>query len=279
MVNMTDEEYLRIASFLKKHYGIDMSQKKDIIAGRMEKHIKEIGWKTYTELMDAAEWDFSGIIEKELVNLLSTNHTFFMREPEHFNYLSQVVLPWVKEKAKRTKMVRIWSGASSTGEEPYTIAMVMDDFFGLEYDEWDAKVLATDISTDVLQTAMEGVYSAEQVEVLSENWRNKFFHRFADDSAYCITDELKSKVAFRKFNLMDAFAFREKFQVIFLRNVMIYFDEKTKKELIQKVYDVLEPGGYLFVGQTEEINDENGLFEQVRPSVYRKREGEQIRNA
>ena len=273
MAKMTDEEYLRIARFLKGRYGIDMSRKKEIISGRLENYIRANGWETYTEYMNAMEKDVTGSLEKKLVNLLSTNHTYFMREPEHFTYLRQVVLPWIKRKEERTKDVRIWCGASSTGEEPYTIAMVIADYFGLEHGAWDTQVLATDISTDVLRKAMEGVYASEQVEVLPDNWKRRFFRKVLNEDTYRVTDELKKEVMYRKFNLMDDFPFRKKLHVVFLRNVMIYFDEKTKRELIQKVYDAMEPGGYLFIGQTESIAKEYCPFEHVRPSVYRKREG------
>ena len=273
MAKMTDEEYLRIARFLKGRYGIDMSRKKEIISGRLENYIRANGWETYTEYMNAVEKDVSGSLEKKLVNLLSTNHTYFMREPEHFTYLRQVVLPWIKRKEERTKDIRIWCGASSTGEEPYTIAMVIADYFGLEHGAWDTQVLATDISTDVLRKAMDGVYASEQVEVLPDNWKRRFFRKVLNEDAYRVTDELKKEVMYRKFNLMDDFPFRKKLHVVFLRNVMIYFDEKTKRELIQKVYDAMEPGGYLFIGQTESIAKEYCPFEHVRPSVYRKKEG------
>jgi len=273
VAKMTDEEYLRIARFLKARYGIDMSRKKEIISGRLENYIRANGWETYTDYMNAVERDETGSMEKKLVNLLSTNHTYFMREPEHFSYLRQVVLPWIRKKAGPTRDVRIWCAASSTGEEPYTIAMVIADYFGLEHGSWDTQVLATDISTDVLRRAMEGIYTSEQVEVLPDNWRRRFFRKIINEDAYRVTDELKREVIYRKFNLMDEFPFRKKLHVVFLRNVMIYFDEKTKKDLIKKVYDILEPGGYLFIGQTESINKEYCPFEQVRPSVYRKREG------
>lgn len=273
VAKMTDEEYLRIARFLKSRYGIDMSRKKEIISGRLENYIRANGWNTYTEYMNAVEKDVTGGLEKKLVNLLSTNHTYFMREPEHFTYLRQVVLPWIRQKEEKTRDIRVWCGASSTGEEPYTIAMVMADYFGLEHGAWDTQVLATDISTDVLRRAMDGIYTAEQVEVLPDNWKRRFFRKIISEDAYRVTDELKNEVIFRKFNLMDEFPFRKRLHVVFLRNVMIYFDEKTKRELVEKVYDAMEPGGYLFIGQTESINKEYCPFEHVRPSVYRKREG------
>lgn len=273
MGKMTDEEYLRIVSFLKSRYGIDMSRKKEIIVGRLENYIRANGWNTYTDFMNAVEMDTTYTLEKKLVNLLSTNHTYFMREPEHFTYFRQVVMPWFKRKEEHTKDLHIWCGASSTGEEPYTIAMLLMDYFGLEHGAWDTQVLATDISTDVLQKAIEGVYSTEQIEVLPDNWKRRFFRKILNQDAYRVSDELRKEVMFRKFNLMDPFPFRKKMHVIFLRNVMIYFDEKTKKELVRKIYDCLEPGGYLFIGQTESINRDYCPFEHVRPSVYRKKEG------
>ena len=273
MTKLTDEEYLRIVRFLKSRYGIDMSRKKEIVSGRLENYIRAGGWHTYTEFMNAVESDITGNLEKKLVNLLSTNHTYFMREPEHFTYMRQVVLPWLKQKEAKSKDIRIWCGASSTGEEPYTLAMIIMDYFGLEHTAWDTQVLATDISTQVLRKAMDGVYSSEQVEVLPENWRRRFFRKILNEDAYRVTDELKKEVIYRQFNLMDPLPFRKKLHVVFLRNVMIYFDEKTKRELIEKIYEVMEPGGYLFIGQTETINKEYCPFEHVRPSVYRKREG------
>lgn len=270
---MTDEEFLRIVRFLKSRYGIDMSRKKPIVQGRLENYMRSSGYKNYTDYMNAMENDITGNLEKKLVNLLSTNHTFFMREAEQFTYLRQVVLPWLKKKEDKKKDLRIWCGASSSGEEPYTLAMTVMDYFGLEHGAWDTKILATDISTDVLQQAVAGLYTAEQVEVLPENWRRRFFRKVLNQDVYRVTDELKKEVIFRKFNLMDPFPFRKKLHVVFLRNVMIYFDDKTKKELLQKIYDAMEPGGYLFIGQTESIDKGSSQFEIIRPSIYRKREG------
>ena len=270
---MTEEEFLRIVRFLKSHYGIDMSRKKPIVQGRMENYMRMNGFRNYSDFMDAMEKDESGNLEKKLVNLLSTNHTYFMREPEHFTFMRQTVLPWLKKKEEKSKDLRIWCGASSTGEEPYTLAMILMDYFGLEHGAWDTKVLATDISTDVLQHAIAGLYTAEQVEVLPENWKRRFFRKVINQDVYRVTDELKDEVIFRKFNLMDDFPFRKKLHVVFLRNVMIYFDDKTKRELIQKIYDVMEPGGYLFIGQTEALDRSIQGFDMVKQSIYRKREG------
>ncbi len=270
---ITDEEFHRISFYMKQNYGIDLSQKKVIINGRLENYIRRGGWQDCTDFMNAVEQDKTGAQEKMLVNLLTTNHTYFMREFEHFEFFRKVVLPWLKTKESASKDLRIWCGAASTGEEPYTIAMVLTDFFGLEHKQWDTKVLATDISTKVLKQAVAGVYSAEQLQKLPEHWKRHFFTSAAGGSQYMVKDELKQEVVFRQFNLMDPFPFKRKLHTIFLRNVMIYFDDATKRELVQKVYNALIPGGYLFIGTTETLDRSSTPFQIVQPSIFRKKEG------
>ena len=269
---MTEEEFYRIYTFLKKHYGIDMSRKKEIVKGRLENYVRNHGFTDYHSYMNALEADKTGGMEKKLVDMLTTNHTYFMREAEHFDYLRKEVLPYLKKKEERNKDLRIWCGAASTGEEPYTLAMLLMDFLGLEKEQWDTKILATDISTEVLSHAMQGIYTKEQAEPLPEHFKRRFFKNLPDGEHVKVTDELKNEVLYRKFNLMDPFPFRRRLHVIFLRNVMIYFDDKTKTELLQKVYDALEPGGYLFIGRTETVDRNVVPFELVQASIFRKRE-------
>ena len=264
-----DEEFIRIASHMKQRYGIDLTQKKVIVNGRLENYIRRGGWRNFDEFMNAVEHDKTGNQEKMLVNFLTTNHTYFMREFEHFDFFKSEVLPWLKTKESARKDLRIWCGAASSGEEPYMIAMVLADFFGLERERWDTKVLATDISTKVLQKAMIGIYSEEQLKSVPEQWKRHFFQSLAGGQ-YQVKDELKQEVIFRQFNLMDPFPFKKRMHTIFLRNVMIYFDEKTKRELVQKVYDALEPGGYLFIGTTETLDRTTTPFQIIKPSIFRK---------
>lgn len=265
-----DEEFQRISTHMKQRYGIDLSQKKVIVNGRLENYIRRGGWKNFDEFMNAVEQDRTGNQEKMLVNFLTTNHTYFMREFEHFDFFKSEVLPWLRQKEASKRDLRIWCGAASSGEEPYMIAMTLADFFGVDKANWDTKVLATDISTKVLQKAIAGVYTAEQLRSVPENWKKKFFKSMAGGMQYQVKPELKSEVIFRQFNLMDPFPFKKKMHVIFLRNVMIYFDEPTKKELVQKVYDYLEPGGYFFIGTTETLDRNSTPFQIIRPSIFRK---------
>ncbi len=270
---ITDEEFLRISGYMKKNYGIDLTQKKVIINGRLDNYLRKSGYSTCTQYLDALVKDKTGTLEKMLVNLLTTNHTYFMREFEHFEFFRKTVLPWLKTKEEKTKSLRIWCGASSTGEEPYMIAMVLADFFGMDRKNWDTKILATDISTRALQQAMAGVYTAEQLKNLPGQWKKHFFKPVAGGSQFLVTEELKKEVLFRQFNLMNRFPFKRKMHTVFLRNVMIYFDEDTKRQLLQKVYDFMEPGGYLFVGTTETIDRGSTPFQIIQPSIFRKKEG------
>lgn len=267
---LSDEEFLRIAGHMKQHYGIDLSQKKIIINGRLENYIRKGGFHSFSEFMNAVEHDETGQQEKMLVNFLTTNHTYFMREFEHFDYFRQVVLPWLKEKESRTKDLRIWCGAASSGEEPYMIAMVLSEFFGLERDQWDTKILATDISTKVLQKAVAGVYNEEQLDRLPEQWKRHYFKALPGGDKYIVKDELKKEVIYRQFNLMDPLPFKKKLHTVFLRNVMIYFDDATKRDLVQRVYNALEPGGYLFIGTTETLDRNSTQFRIIQPSIFRK---------
>lgn len=267
---MTEGEFYRIYQLMKNKYGIDLERKREIVSGRLENYFKNGSWSSYTQYLNEVENDATGELEMELVNILTTNHTFFMREAEHFDFLRRVVLPELKKKESRRKDLCIWCGAASTGEEPYTLAMYVMDFFGFEHEQWDTKILATDISTDVLQHAMKGIYTADQIENVPPNWQRRFFKPDFKKENYEVRQELRDEVIFRKFNLMDIFPFKRKMHVIFLRNVMIYFDKETKRELLEKVYDVLEPGGYLFIGRTETIDRSDIPFRLVQPSIFRK---------
>ena len=267
---MTQEEFMRICRFVKDKYGIDMLRKKEIVQGRLDNYIHANGFRNYSEYMNTVESDITGKWERELVNILTTNHTFFMREFEHFDYLRQVVLPYLKQKEETKKDLCIWCGAASTGQEPYMLAMLLKDYFGLEHNMWDTKVLATDISTEVLAHAQAGIYEKEQIDTLPESWKRRFLKNMDGGTRYEITKEIKDEVLFRQFNLMEPFPVKRKMHIVFLRNVMIYFDKETKQELIRKVYEAMEPGGYLFIGRTETIDRSEVPFQLIQPSIFRK---------
>lgn len=270
MMTITDKEFKQLAAFIHKNYGIHLKKEKEtLITGRLHKVLSDLGLNSFSEYYDYLIKDQTGMALAELVDKITTNHTFFMREAEHFVYLRDQVLPFWKSNIKNNDL-RVWCAASSTGEEPYTLAMIIADYFEPVKDAWDTKLLATDISSAALNTAKKGIYPNERLAELPLYWRNKYFIKH-DALNMKTTDFLKNQVLYRNFNLMEeVYPFKKKMHVIFCRNVMIYFDQKTKEVLVNKLYDLLEPGGYLFIGHSESLNRETTNFKYIRPAVYRK---------
>ena len=266
---ITDSEFTRIVTYVKKNFGIDLSQKRVLVGGRLENYLVRNGYANYNEFMAKVEKNPKGSEATDLINILTTNHTYFMRESEHFEFMKNVALPWAKSKAMATKDLRVWCGASSTGEEPYTLAMIIKDYFGVEHAAWDTRILATDISMRVLSHASKGVYLREDMEPLPVNWKRHYFKQISQEE-FRVKDELKKEVIYKQFNLMDPITFKKRFHIVFLRNVMIYFQDDTKYQLIQRIYDHMEPGGYLFIGLTERLDRQMVKFNYVQPSIYRK---------
>lgn len=267
-MKLTEKEFNWIVSYMHNRYGIELGHKRVLIEGRLENHLLKNGYTSYSEFIKEIANSPDGTQAADMINILTTNHTFFMREFMHFEYLNKFVLPWIRKTKSSTKDVRIWSAAASTGEEPYTIAMVLNDYFGLE-PGWDTQLLATDVSMEVLKKASDGIYLEEQIQNLPERWKRQYFKRI-DSERFKVSSELRKQIVFKKFNLMDDITFKGRFQVVFLRNVMIYFEDETKRYLLEKIYDHMENGGYLFIGTTESIDKVKSGFQYVQPSIYRK---------
>lgn len=269
MISIKDNEFSKLTDYLKQNYGINLTKKKVLIEGRLNNLLVEKGFTSFGDYFNNVLNDTSKNELTLLINKLTTNHTFFLREASHFDYFQNKVLPYL-EATSKNRDLRIWSAGCSSGEEPYTLAMILDSFFQNEKKLWDKKVLATDISVNVLQIAEKGIYSEEAIKALPLEWKLNYLRKI-DKENYQISDNLRKEVIFRIFNLMDeVFPFKKKFQVIFCRNVMIYFDAPTKARLINKFYSMTEPGGYLFIGHSESINREETSYNYVMPGVYRK---------
>lgn len=270
MTNITFKEFKLLAEYIENHYGIHLkNEKQSLVAGRLHNVLAQMGFNTFMEYYDYLVADKSGQAVITLVDKITTNHTYFMRETDHFYFFRDKVLPFLTQTVK-DKDLRIWCAACSTGEEAYTLEMIMDEFFQKDKMFWDTKVLATDISNNVLDTAQKGIYSNEKIAPLPIQWKNKYFSKYNDEN-WIVSDKIKSELIFRKFNLMEnSFPFKKKFHVIFCRNVMIYFDHKTKETLVNKLYDMLHYGGYLFIGHSESINRDSSRFKYICPAVYRK---------
>jgi len=270
MVAITKKEFRQLADYIKANYGISLKdEKKALVMGRLNNVLIQTNFNNFSEYYDYIVSDKTGDAAVTLIDRITTNHTYFMREADHFHYFRDKVLPYLAGTVKE-KDLRIWSAGCSSGEEPYTLAMIIDEFFGKEKMWWDTKILATDISSKVLDTAIKGIYSNEEITTLPANWRLKFFKKLDDENSVLV-DKIRNEVIYRKLNLMDEiFPFKRKFHVIFCRNVMIYFDARTKSELVNKFYDLTECGGYLFIGHSESLNREETKYRYIMPAVYRK---------
>lgn len=268
IIKLTDIEFERMTTYLYNNYGINLKKKRTLIEGRLNRTLIEGGYKDYTSYLNNVFGDRSGAEVQNLINKLTTNHTFFMREIEHFNYLKSVVLPQI-EQTSRNKEIRIWSAGCSSGEEPYTLAMVLDDYFGTKKSLWKTKILATDISMRVLSKAQEGIYAGDGMKDIPTAWKAKYFTK-GDGDTYKISPKIRNEVEFKEFNLMKPILERNPFDLILCRNVMIYFDQTTRRALVERFYDVTKPGGYLFIGHAESIMRGTSKYNYVKPAIYRK---------
>lgn len=270
VITISDKEFRQLAGYIKENYGINLKEeKKTLLMGRLHNVLLEKNFENFSEYFNYLLTDKAGEAIDTLINKITTNHTFFMRETDHFEYFKNVVLPYLVN-TKKDKDLRIWSAGCSSGEEAYTLAMIVHEFFGIEKNGWDTKILATDISDNVLNTAIKGVYSNERIASLPAQWKLNYFKKL-DNEKSVLGDKIRNEVIFRKFNLMTpAFPFKRKFDVIFCRNVMIYFDHLTKVELVKRFYNGSEAGGYLFIGHAEALNRGETEYRYLKPAIYRR---------
>lgn len=272
-MEITDREFHRLVDYMHDNYGINLSAKRVLIQGRLGNMLAERGFKSYDEYIDAVLADTSGAEVTTILNKLTTNHTFFMREPEHYTFMKETILPWMVKNAKNHEL-RIWSAGCSSGEECYTTAMLIDQFFGPEKAKWDTRILATDISDSVMDKAKAGIYTEEGMKGLSPEWKARYFNNLGS-GRYEICQAIKDEIIFKHFNLMEPMPDKYKkrpFDLIFCRNVMIYFDQPTKNALVNRFYDVVKPGGYFYIGHAESIPRSETKFDYIKPAIYRKPE-------
>ena len=268
MIYLKDIEFENITSYIKKNFAVNLTQKRALIEGRLSNHIASLGFNNYTDYFEYAKSQKDMTEITILINKLTTNHTYFLRESEHFDFYREIILPWI-EKTLKTKDLRVWSAGCSSGQEPYTLAMITRDYLGSDVNHWESTILASDISNKALATAKAGVYSREELSQVPHSWIKKYFVAHGSDE-FSVSEAVRKSVAYRNLNLLSPFQFKKPFQTIYCRNVMIYFDIPTKNEIINKFYDVLLPGGYLFIGHSESLSCCDHKFKYVEPSIYQK---------
>ncbi len=272
-VQISDDEFEMFRSFIYKHFGINLTDaKRALLMNRLQKILKRKGYHSFKSYYESIQNDQTLSELSELIDAVSTNHTFFFREKVHFDFLVERALPEIVPKIERTgtKDLRVWCAAASTGEEPYVLGMLLMDYFGSDYRNWSAGLLATDISNQALNSAIKGVYTEERVSQVPKKFRLTYFDKIGPEQ-YQIKDFLKNEILFRRFNLMnERFPFKKPFHIIFCRNVMIYFDQETRRNLVRRLYEFTAPGGYLFIGNAETLGRDDKQFRYIAPSIYQK---------
>lgn len=272
---LSTQLFHQFSQLVYQQCGINLHEgKRELLQARLNKRLRATGVQSY---QDYYRFVTSPDNQAEIIQFLdciSTNLTYFFREPKHFEFLEQVAMPELlaSKRTTRNTRIRLWSAACSTGEEPYSLAMCVLPHLS-EAEKRDFRILGTDISTRVLEIARKGLYAKDRVGKVPGGLRKQFFQRRdgADGEVYYeVAPALKQTVVFRRLNLKERYPFSGPFDYIFCRNVMIYFDKATQQELIQNMAGYLSPGGYLFVGHSESLTGLQHSLNYVRPSVYQK---------
>ena len=270
LIDITEEEFKKISELVYERFGINLTEKKvTLVKGRLNKYIRQKGFTNFSSYYDSIIDDGSGKELLTLIDKISTNHTFFYREPEHFQLLSSRYLSqWSVHR--NPDDLRLWCAGCSSGEEAYTLAMTINEYFSRTGEFTGPVIFANDISTTALEVAVKGIYTMDRIHNLPENLIKKYFKRIGPDELQ-IRDELKKLILFKRMNFISpSYNFKGKFDFVFFRNVMIYFDMPTKISLLEKIHKYMKPGGILFIGHSESLGREQEYFKYIQPAVYER---------
>lgn len=265
MPEISESEFRKLSALIYERCGIKLGpEKKALLQARLSKVLREEGIPSYEDYYQRVISDRSGQELIRLIDLITTNFTHFFRELQHFQFLRERILPEMKQLG--SKGIHIWSAGCATGEEPYSIAITLLESPVVM--DWRKEILASDVSTQALEFAKEGIYPEERLKGVSPELRRKYFLKEGD--RYRLKDRVKKMVKFRRLNLLSPPLWMGCFDVIFCRNVMIYFDQPTKRKVLGSLLQALRPGGYLFVGHAESLLRLGDGFRYVKPSIYRR---------
>lgn len=269
--NLPDRHFNQLKRLVYEHTGISLSEsKKELVRRRFSPRLRELGLKDFGEYCELVS---QGSTEEltHFVNAITTNLTSFFREPHHFDFLEQRLLPELIEKKSVNKKLRIWSAGCSTGEEPYSIAISLYRIIP-NIDSWNIKILATDIDTNILERAKRGVYGVERLEGLPRERTKGWFYkgRGKNEGRVKVNPKLQGLIHFKKLNLMEDWPLNQPFDIIFCRNVMIYFDDQTQKRLIGRFCELQQVGSHLFLGHSESLYRVTSQYDLIGHTVYQR---------
>ncbi len=270
---LSNECYTFIAKVVYDHSRIQLgADKQPLVAGRLNKRLRELNLDSYEAYCNLLRSPVGASEMSPLVDLISTNHTHFFREVQHMDFLREHAIPEFVKQLPPREPLRIWSAASSSGEEPYTIAIVLSEYF-LKHAPHPWQIEGTDISTRILEHAKNGIYSRDRVKLPDPQLLTRYFQNGTGDFSgyYRVKQILRDAIKFHHLNLLHSpYPVAQNQHIIFCRNVMIYFDQKTQQELVNKLTQQLAPGGYLIVGHSESLLAVKHRLKSVRPTIYRK---------
>lgn len=271
---LSEKDFCKISQLVYDHCGINLHDgKKELVRARLAKRLRLGKFRTFPEYMKHVLEDKTGMEFSILIDSLSTNLTSFFREPQHFEFLHTQFLPALLEqkRKKRNFKIRVWSAGCSSGEEPYSMAIVLLEAIQGQ-GRWDVKVLATEISTSMLEIAKTGIYNTERVKPVPSLQKQKYLvpHHANGQKIFEVSKALRDAVIFRYLNLMGDWPIKGALDFIFCRNVMIYFDKPTQSRLINRFWDLLDSGGVLFTGHSESLTGIEHKFKYVQPTIYMK---------
>jgi len=271
---LSEREFRKISDMVYEHCGINLHEgKKELVRARLAKLLRLGNFKTFPDYMRHVLKDKTGKEFSTLIDSLSTNLTSFFREWQHFEYLQTTFLPLVLERKQKNRSFRIrgWSAGCSSGEEPYSIAITLLEAIAGQ-GRWDVKVLATDISTTILETARNGLYDEERVAPVPSMQKHRYLvaSRVDGRKVYEVNKSLKDVIVFKYLNLMKDWPIKGPIDFIFCRNVMISFDKPTQSRLINRFWDMLDSGGLLFTGHSESLTGIEHKFDYIQPTIYVK---------
>ncbi len=266
----SDADFAFLVRCAYEHAGIALSDsKRNLVYGRLSRRLRILGLDSFKEYRTLLEGGDSGEVER-FINSISTNHTKFFREDHHFtHFAAKVAQAFARQESKHGgRRLRIWSAGCSTGEEPYTIAVVLRREIA-DIARQDVRILATDIDTDVLAKASRGEYSADALENIPDAYC-RYFEKSEDESSIAVTRDVRALIAFRQLNLLEAWPFKGPFDAIFCRNVMIYFDGPTKAKLVERFTKMVRPGGWLYIGHSESLLGAHPGLQLEGRTIYRR---------